>query len=320
MIVKERKIPEINLQLEALLKRRSEATPGRERILAEYNKRNAGIKGEQKLDYYLSYLDEKEYLIFHGLRLKTENYYFQIDTLLLTSRVAYILEVKYWPGTITFDPDYDQLVRTLNEKDEAFQDPLSQAEHQRRQLKKWLCAHGFPQLPIEFSVVFSHPSTIIKSTSKSAYICKKVFHSHRLIKKINDYEQNYTSEKLTQKEIKKLSRLLFKSHVDKKIDILKFFNISQSEVLTGVHCPECSALPMIFYWGKWHCPTCKATSATAHHQAVRDYFLLVKPTMTNAEFRSFTHIDQVNTATKLLIKMGLPYSGEKRHRVYLKPQ
>ncbi|WP_243503173.1 nuclease-related domain-containing protein [Cytobacillus oceanisediminis] len=135
MIKKERKVSDFITKLEALIRRMPEMEPGRERAVSELNKRRAGYIGEQKLDYYLSFLDEKEYWIYHGLRLSNGSQFFQIDTLLLTKEFAMILEVKNWNGTIIFEPEFHQLIRIHNEKEEAFHDPISQAEHQSRQLK-----------------------------------------------------------------------------------------------------------------------------------------------------------------------------------------
>lgn len=316
MIEKERSIPEMILQLEALLRRMPEMMHGREKAVSELNKRKAGYKGEEKLDYYLSFLDEKDYRIFHGLRLSNGKHFFQIDTLLLSRKFAFIIEVKNWNGTIIFEPQFHQLIRIQEGKEEAFHDPVSQAEHQSRQLKKWLHTNGFPEIPIEYAVVISNPSTIINSSSKQ--IPNKVIHAHRLINKMVSTEGTYVNECINDKEVKKISKTLLKQHSPQEIDILKYFNINLDTLLTGVQCPQCNAFPMIFHWGKWHCPVCKISSSTAHYQAVQDYFLLIKPTITNAEFRRFTHIQSVHTAYKLLTQMNLEEVGEKKNRAYKK--
>ncbi|GLB60030.1 nuclease-related domain-containing protein [Cytobacillus sp. NCCP-133] len=316
MIEKERMMPEINLQLTALLRRMPKMLEGREKVWSELRKRNAGFRGEQKLDYDLSFLNEKEYRIYHGLRLSSGNQFFQIDTLLLTKRFAILLEVKNWNGTIMFEPEFHQLIRIHNDKEEAFQDPISQAEHQSRQLKKWIQSNGFPQIPIEYAVVLSSPSTIIKSPNKQ--ISTKVIHAHRLLNKISLIDETHKLVCIQDKEIKRLNRTLLKNHVPHEVDILNFFKINLDTLLTGVHCPHCATLPVIFHWGKWHCPACKGKSATAHYQAVEDYFLLIKPAISNEEFRNFTHITSVHTAYKLLSAMNLEVGGEKKNRTYKK--
>jgi hypothetical protein len=179
LIKKERKASDFITKLEALLRRMPEMEPGRDRAVSELKKRRAGYIGDLKLDYYLSFLDEKEYWIYHGLRLSNGSQFFQIDTLLLTKKFAMILEVKNWNGTLIFEPEFHQVLRIHNEKEEAFHDPISQAEHRSRQLKKWLSEKGFPNIPIEFAVIISSPSTIIKSPSKQT--SSKVLHAHPTI-------------------------------------------------------------------------------------------------------------------------------------------
>ncbi len=114
-----------------------------------------------------------------------------------------ILEVKNWNGTFIFEPNFHQLIRIHNEKEEAFHDPISQAEHQSRQLKKRLAANGFPDIPIEYDVFISSPSTIIKSPSKQTP--SKVPHAHRLLSKLTSIEKSSSIERLNEKQIKKLA-------------------------------------------------------------------------------------------------------------------
>ena len=53
----------------------------------------SGWIGEKRIDYPLSKLDFKK-VICHSLRLPYYETYFQIDTLLLTSRFFLIIEIK----------------------------------------------------------------------------------------------------------------------------------------------------------------------------------------------------------------------------------
>ncbi|WP_264196046.1 nuclease-related domain-containing protein [Metabacillus niabensis] len=86
MILKEREITRIILQLEGLLFRLPHQHSKLSLITEEVNKRRAGFKGEKAIDYSLSFLDEKDYYIFHDLRLKTKKHFFQLDTLILTKK------------------------------------------------------------------------------------------------------------------------------------------------------------------------------------------------------------------------------------------
>ncbi|WP_367888742.1 nuclease-related domain-containing protein [Alteribacillus bidgolensis] len=57
----------------------------------------AGYKGEQSIDYPLTFLPSNKFYIRHGLRLFDGSHYFQIDTLILSWDFFLILEVKISP-------------------------------------------------------------------------------------------------------------------------------------------------------------------------------------------------------------------------------
>jgi hypothetical protein len=127
-------------------------------------------------------------------------------------------------------------------------------------------------------------------------------------------------DKLDAKELRKLKRLLLSKHTPENPDILKQFNLSPIEIPTGVKCPTCNFIPMEYRYGTWCCQKCNMKSKTAHIPAIDDYFLLIKPTITNAELRAFLHIDSISVAGKILSTMNLPFTGTYKDRVYYQPQ
>ncbi|KKK37928.1 hypothetical protein WQ57_10595 [Mesobacillus campisalis] len=68
------------------------------------------------------------------------------------------------------------------------------------------------------------------------------------------------------------------------------------------------------------CPHCFAHSKNAYQDALLDYFLLERATISNREFREFIGVDSVKTANKMLSSLNLPYSCEKKGRVYHRPE
>ncbi|MED1098241.1 MULTISPECIES: nuclease-related domain-containing protein [Bacillus] len=76
-------------------------------ITEELKKRTAGYRGETALDFPLSFIAEKDYFIFHDLRLQDSSRYFQMDTLVLSQKFALILEVKNIAGSLYFDPTFN---------------------------------------------------------------------------------------------------------------------------------------------------------------------------------------------------------------------
>ncbi|MEW9669496.1 nuclease-related domain-containing protein [Ammoniphilus sp. 3BR4] len=132
MIKKPRTIPLIILMEEALLRRLPLNHPKREEILRNLEKRWTGYRGEQNLDYHLSFLPEKDYSLFQDLRLIQAKQTCQLDTLILSPHFALIIESKNIYGTLFFDQHSRQLIRTnKKQEEEGFPDPIMQAKRHK---------------------------------------------------------------------------------------------------------------------------------------------------------------------------------------------
>lgn len=178
MIVKERKIPRKILILEALVRRLPTNHPGRPKIENELLKSYAGYRGEQSIDYHLTFLPQDKFYLLHDLRLQNrQKHYFQMDTLILSPHFFLILEVKNISGSLYFDQEFHQLIRTIDGKEEGFPDPILQVMKQEKQLKSWLEDNHYPSVPIVSLVVISNSSTIIRCSSREKEIKEKVIHS-----------------------------------------------------------------------------------------------------------------------------------------------
>ncbi|MBS4174594.1 nuclease-related domain-containing protein [Bacillus sp. FJAT-49736] len=319
MIVKAKKVEAEILALQALLRRLPEKQSKRLQIEKDLAKKLAGFKGEQSMEYYVSFLPEDIYLIFHHIRLQGNLHHFQMDIFILSPTFSLILEVKHISGKVTFDRDANQLIREYNNDVEVFPDPVLQANHQKLQLIMWLKDKRFPPFPIETLVVMTNPSSLIQFTPNSSSYKQTVLRSTNFISKMNILSQKYKEEKLTKREIRKLSKLLLRNHIPKHPEVLQKYNITQSEVLSGVHCPECFYLPMHRIKGKWICSKCNFSNKNAQKDTLEDYSLLFKSVITNKEARGFLKIDSDSIVQKLLKEMNLPHSGTTKGRVYQLP-
>ncbi|MFV2050365.1 NERD domain-containing protein [Metabacillus litoralis] len=316
MILKSRTKPRIILQLEALLPRIPNFHPTLPLITEDYNKRMAGYKGEQSVDYPLSYLDEKNYFIFHHLRLKTDKHFFQMDTLIFTNKMAIILEIKNFSGTIYFDPKFKQLIQTKDGKELAYAYPLTQLDRQKANLKEWLRINKLEDIAIQSLVVISNPYTIISTSPEDHHIHHTVIHKEELPNKILQLEKSKITNKLEEKALRKIFKLLLKKHTEGDASILEKYDIKESDLLKGVFCPKCSVLPMDRLKGNWFCPYCGEKNKHAHVKAVKDYRLLIKSTISNRELRDFLKFDSADTATRLFQTMNLRSTGKNKTRIY----
>lgn len=303
-------------KLQALEQRISPLHPIYPDVKAELSNRLAGYRGEKSLSFHINQLPDSKYFIFHGLRLLYKKYYFQIDNLLLCSAFGLILEVKNMGGELRFEKNFNQMIQTQKDNRIRRTNPVLQAKVQAIKLKKWLMVNNCPKIPIYYLFVNSNPNTIIVSEPDNERTNQLICNSEFLIEKIIQIENVNKKEILDSKQLRRIKRLLLAKHTPENPNILQHFNLTQYDILTGVQCPSCNYLPMIYYWGKWNCPNCKVKSKTAHMKAVHDYFLLIKPSITNTEFRKFLHIDSVHIAQKLLSSMNLTYTGKYKDRVY----
>jgi len=316
MIVKPRNKPIYIKKLEALLRRLPQDHPKREFISNNLTKRVTGYKGEKELDYPLSFLSDEEYMIFHDLRLYDGSHYFQIDSLIVSQHFILILEVKNIQGTLRFDPDFNQLIRIYDGKEEAFSDPLLQVERQTSQLKKWLKIHKFSQLPIESLVVISTPRTIIQTLSNNPQIRNKVIHCAKLPFKIKSIKESFPNKIVNTKKFLQLKMELKENHIPLEIDICKQMDISESEVQNGIQCINCFAFSMERREAKWICSICQHKSKTAHIKSLNDYALLFGKEITNQKLREFLNVQSSSVAKKILSSMHLNSTGKNKGKIY----
>ncbi|MEK5389662.1 nuclease-related domain-containing protein [Margalitia sp. FSL K6-0131] len=316
MIVKERDFPIQIKKLEALQRRIPHFHPKMPDILNKLARRRSGYKGEESIDYHLSFLDDKKYHILHTLRLRNnQNHHFQIDTFIITSSFIAMIEVKSHKGTLIFDHQLQQLIQLYGDKKRAYEDPIIQVKRHKLQLREMLKHYKFPEIPILPLITISNPSTIVETIGHFKEY-QWIIRSAKLVFEFQHFEQRYKKEILSKKEITKLSKLLIKKHTPEEYDALKNFNIDVSEILTGVHCPRCFTMPMKRVTGNWVCAACSYTSKTAHLDTLRDYALLVNTTSTKRDLQNFLQLDSRMVMSSIIKSLHLPGSGEGKARRY----
>jgi ribosomal protein L37AE/L43A len=312
LIIKKRVLPIRISKLQALERRLSLDHPKKREVKDDLAKKLAGFRGEESLDYHLTTFPEKDFCILHDLRLPYQQYHFQMDTLILSPHFFLIIEVKNYAGSLYFEPTFHQVVRTIDGQKETFPDPISQVERQQLHFTSWLHAHKFPPVPIDHLVLISNAYTYIETASGNKRVPQKVTHSMKLPSKVADLKMKYKEEKYSLKELRKLSNFLLKQDTPYNPDILARFNMSEKDLVKGIHCPTCHLLPMKRKRGKWICSYCGHHSNDAHLESLRDYALLIADTITNKELRDFLQIDSTSVSAKLLAASNYSYSGSTK--------
>ncbi|GAA0607138.1 nuclease-related domain-containing protein [Virgibacillus siamensis] len=305
-------------QLEALDRRVSELHPQKERIGNKLRNELTGFRGEQALTFPLSLLPEADYGIIHNPRLGDSNdKFFEIDVLLLAQSNILLLESKNWYGTLLFDED-KQVIRIGDTGvEEGLPNPIPQVKLQAYRLRKWLNKHGFPQIPILHFVVISYPTTIIKPMFPHQSIPEEVIHSNLLHQNIQRLNKQYQTSILDKGVINKLTSLIMEKHTDPEIDVLHKFHVAENELIHGVFCPNCHAVPMVLENGNWHCGSCNHSSKDAHLSSLTDRKLLIGNSITNREAREFLLVNSPYQMKRLLIRGQYRFTGDKNKRIYI---
>lgn len=317
LIIKPRETPVHMLQMEALNRRLPQYHPNKEWISNRARNLLTGYEGEKSLDFTLNFLPTEKIHIFHNLRIQDKHGVFEMDTLIMSPFFILILEVKNVYGTITFD-GMGQVIRMRDDgSEEGFNNPFEQVTLQARRLRNWLRGHQFQPLPIEKLVVYSHANTILRNIKNSAVIERTVIHKERLLTKTDELLQTYQVQALTDEQIGAMSQQLLAAHVSKKINALERYGIMKDDVIKGVFCPSCQAVPMNYAYGSWTCRACRFCSKSTYMAALDDYGLLIDKKINNHQAREFLKIDSIHVMKKLLMKAGYKYDGNTSGRKYI---
>ena len=318
---KGRVLKSIGIQaLEALHRRMPELHPKKKYVEEDVRKSVAGFKGEMEVNRHLVRLHNPEYRVFHGLWL-SEMYgeYFQMDFLLISPSFFLIIEVKNYAGEIILERDYPQLIQIKNGVTTAYKDPIIQVIRQKNLLVEWLHHNEFPDIPVEYLVVIANQHAIIKASPQHFSIFDVLINSDYLSLKIEKLQQKYRIKTFNQNQLLKLSNLLLTSDSPLHTNILQKYLINENDLLNGVHCPLCFALPMVRKIGNWICHSCGHSSLDAHMPSLKDYTLLKKHTITNKELRLFLGIESETIAQRILAAMDLNFTGLTKNREYMLP-
>ena len=317
MVIKEITLPQrliLTVSLKKYLNHIHPMYPVLEKDLA---KRWAGYWGEWALANYMKELPQEKYLILHDLQLKLHDICFQIDTLLISQTHILIIEAKNIIGTLYFDNVFNQLIRKNPEApEESFEDPRIQCRRLQSLLKRWLILHHLHLLPIDYLIFFKSTNKTILKTSGTGTDLTRICKGRDLFSKIEDSEKRFQQGKIQASKRNEIAQFLLSQHTPKQIDILQEYGLTETDLLQGVPCPNCTHIPMDYQKGKWICPECNATSKEAYIEALNDYFLLIKPSITTRECQSIFQIPTTDISRNILISLNLPTSGHTKKRLY----
>ncbi|MFC4411860.1 nuclease-related domain-containing protein [Chungangia koreensis] len=275
----------------------------------------AGIRGEERLLQKLSSL-EQEFIILPNVCLEFGEEKVQIDCLLLSKKCIIVLESKNISGDLYIDSDTDEFYRLNNDQSKKyFPNPYYQLTKHIRFMLNWTKQQDC-SIPVSGAVVF---------TSKNVTLRNNPFH-YPFNKLDSVFERVHrlspTANHLSDQELSSIEMNIHLSHrpFQRQNSLLEQYEINHADIIKGIVCPSCKVYSLIRDKYYWQCGHCCYKSRTGLQQAIEEYFTLVKPTITNQEFRDFFGVKSMKTATNMLTNLDLKASGSKRNRIYMRKQ
>ncbi|WP_083910872.1 nuclease-related domain-containing protein [Salsuginibacillus kocurii] len=129
------------------------------------------------------------------MQLSGKPYNYQMDALLLTPTFTFHIEVKNYTGTLWFDDPFDQMIRTNEETEEGFRNPIHQVVRHREKLLPLIPG------PLASCIVINRSSTILKSlNAKKRNTDIPIIHRHNLLHHFKALEEQFSSAPVFRKK------------------------------------------------------------------------------------------------------------------------
>ena len=304
---------------EALVRRLKPKYRYNENLQANYKSYRAGHLGETSVDYKLSLFPKKDFFHLPSLRLKNNFNHFQMDSIILTPKLIFDLEIKNLKGTLEYNATNRQLIQIDGDKKTCYNDPLLQAEIQKRHLQQWLRKFGI-KIPIVTLVVSTNPNSIIRNKENDPLFNEHFIPLEYLIFRLEEIYDSYSEVILSFQNLKKLYHLMMKHDTPLFSNLISYYNLNRNHFIQGITCERCDFFPLKRNRGYWICPKCGQTDYDGHERVILDYFLLHQPEITSRICTNLLQTATHNTVYHLLTSMNLKRIGGKKNRKYLSPE
>lgn len=311
MIIKYRNKPAKIAGYEALLKRLPAHHAKRGKIQEKLNAAKAGHGGEERLDELLEFFDPPyPYLLLQDVELPNKC---QVDTMMITQSCIFLLEVKNMSGILRFQENPSALHQiTPVGATKSYKSPVVQTETAQLKIEKLLKLLNYP-LRVQSAIVIAYPSQIVENVPTGA----KVWSADEVLIRLNRLNMDKTSISVEQMHALG-DQLLSIQEIHNPFPLAPKFELPFAEIEAGIFCPRCCLRKMDRVGRKWECQSCYIISVDAHFDAIDEWFMICKSTITTAECKEFLGLEDLDSAKRLLKRMNLKEIGGRRYRTYAK--
>lgn len=270
-----------------------------------------GADGEERADSFWDELNiPGEYMLFHNFETAGKgDFTHQMDTVFVCPRFVLVLELKHIAGEISYDAKRHQLLRSYRGQEMSLGDPFSQVSRHEEWMERFLWEIGVRSLPVISAVVVTTTNSILRQMPERFY----VFKLEGLRFKLKQFYEEYPVV-VNRQVLHHIREELLKHHEPKKWKP----PIQDLKLRHGVLC-ECGMRMTYIGHGRFACK-CGSQTRDGFVKGLDDYRLLESEWITNREFRDFFELENTQVVSKILKRLGLEYTGEKRTRRYRIPE
>ncbi|WP_422124795.1 nuclease-related domain-containing protein [Planococcus sp. X10-3] len=280
----------------------------------ELHRYEAGVRGEQRLhDKMVEFHWHEPFELLWDTGLRLGDWKVQIDGLLVTPRCIIIIDSKNISGKIHFDAATSECYRFNNEGEKwVFDDPRVQLAKHIRFLELWLDKRKVLHPPVFGVAVFTprHCEFISRPVGQS--ICKTYQVVETVYRILESQKTSADSPKPS--KIRKLIESNNYPYV--RPPLCDYYRIDPRELKMGVKCVECREIAVERLYRIWHCKACGHRDRDAHKLTLQEYFALVNQEIDSKEFRRFSGVESIYSASRMLAKSGLIKTGSNKNRKY----
>lgn len=310
MIILKRGIPSKLRVLESLLRRGQLSEEQKELFENQLWRVEIGYFGECRADEYWEDLAWSEpHFLFHDYEaVNSRGYSHRIDSIFLNQHFIFIIELKHISGMLRFDQQTHQFTRMKKDGQlESFLNPFDQVERHQAFIQTIVWKVGL-ELPVISGVIITQQSAVIQNAPQDGLIFQLSGLSSKMKQLKNHFPTKISIEQLTLLK----NELLQQHEPSVRRPMMENISIQKGAICQKGHV-------MKYAQGKFKCSCGGEKSNHVLKQGLLDYKFLIRPTITNAQFRDFFFISSIHAASKILKRLNLPYKGEFKNRVYIIP-
>lgn len=312
MIYKQRSAPGQLIGLHALLQRLPATHPAYGKIQNDLYNAKAGFGGEKEFDYQLrEFKPDYPHAILHDLYLKHGDFYFQIDSLLITPFAIVLFEIKNIAGKLHIKQNPTQFIReSASGERTVLKSPIEELERKKFHLSGWLNQRNLQVPLLDYTVFAYHNELTIENME-----AHRIVFSYEVPNKLRSMQMNENC--LTERQIGQLAGWLTAAHREfRPKPLLQRYMLDPSELIPGVRCTNCGQLSMQWRLRTWRCQSCGYAESAAHLSALKDWYCIKGDQLTNRQFRYFCRLPSRHVAKRLLANPYTMLHGKKRYSSY----